>query len=72
MKRILLISLCLSIAFAAYSVGQTVSIPDQEVILEGCATNSEYFGQEFSLAGWNGDLNGGEYKVIWLEMSASW
>ena len=72
MKKIILISLSLAMSFAAYNVGQTVSIPDQNVVLEGCASNSEYYGQEFSLAGWNGDLNGGEYKVIWLEMSASW
>ena len=72
MKRILLISLFISASFAVYNVGQTVSTSDQNVTLEGCATNSDYYGEEVKLADWNGDVNGGEYHVIWLEMSASW
>ena len=71
-KKILLSCLLLSASFAVYSVGQTVSNSDQNITLEGCSTNSEYYGQEFKLADWNGELNGGDYKVIWLEMSASW
>ena len=54
-------------------MGQTVSISDQNVILDVCDQTTEYFiGDEIRLADWNGDLNGGEYYVIWLEMSASW
>tara|TARA_Y100000590_G_C15624772_1_gene978941 strand:- start:735 stop:953 length:219 start_codon:yes stop_codon:yes gene_type:complete len=72
MKKIILLSMLLSVSFAVYNVGQTVSTSDQNVTLEGCSTTSDYYGQEFKLADWNGDLNGGEYHVIWLEMSASW
>ena len=72
MKKITFVFLLLSLTFAVYNVGQTVSTSDQNVSLEGCASNSEFYGQEFKLADWNGDLNGGEYRVIWLEMSASW
>ena len=72
MKKILLISLFVSASFAVYNVGQTVSTSDQNVVLEGCSTNSDYYGEEFKLADWNGAVNGGEYHVIWLEMSASW
>ena len=72
MKKILLISLFVSASFAVYNVGQSVSTSDQNVTLEGCASNSDYYGESFKLADWNGALNGGEYKVIWLEMSASW
>lgn len=72
MKKIIMLSMLLSVSFAVYNVGQTVSTSDQNVVLEGCSTSSDYYGQEFKLADWNGDLNGGEYHVIWLEMSASW
>ena len=72
MKKILIISLLLTASFAVYNVGQTVSTSDQNIVLEGCDTNSEYYGEDFKLADWNGDLNGGEYHVIWLDMSASW
>ncbi len=72
MKKVIMLSIFLSASFAVYNVGQTVSTSDQNVVLEGCSTSSDYYGQEFKLADWNGDLNGGEYHVIWLEMSASW
>ena len=29
-------------------------------------------GDTFKLADWNGDLNGGQYHVIFIDMSASW
>ena len=73
MRKVILLSIMLSASFAVYNVGQTVSNSDQTVVLEGCSTSSEYYGQEFKLADWNGNLNErGEYHVIWLEMSASW
>ena len=72
MKKAIMLSILLSASFAVYNVGQTVSTSDQNVTLEGCATNSDYYNVPFKLSDWNGDLNGGEYHVIWLEMSASW
>ena len=71
-KIIFLVIVNMSLIFPVYNVGQTVSTSDQNVTLEGCATNSDYYGEEVKLADWNGDVNGGEYHVIWLEMSASW
>ena len=78
MKKIITLSLLLSLTFAVYNLGDTVSITDQNITLEGCADEwnnepSNYIGEEFKLADWNGALNeSGEYHVIWLEMSASW
>ena len=72
MKKAIIMSILLSASFAVYNVGQTVSTSDQNVTLDGCATNSPFYGEEYNLTGWNGDMNGGEYHVIWLEMSASW
>ena len=63
----------ISFIFPVYNVGDTVTISDQNVTLSVCDQTSEYsVGEEASLASWNGDLNGGDYHVIWLEMSASW
>tara|TARA_B100000131_G_scaffold312737_1_gene347208 strand:- start:621 stop:839 length:219 start_codon:yes stop_codon:yes gene_type:complete len=72
MKKSILVSILLSVSFAVYNVGQTVSTSDQNVTLQGCSSISDYYNQEFKLADWNGATNGGDYRVIWLEMSASW
>jgi len=63
----------ISFVFPVYDVGDVVSTSDQNITLSVCDQTSEYsVGDEVSLASWNGDLNGGDYHVIWLEMSASW
>ena len=73
MKKIIVVFILASLTFAVYNVGQTVSISDQNVILNVCDETSEYsMNDPIKLADWNGELNGGNYHVIWLEMSASW
>ena len=50
-----------------------LDIIKKNIKLNVCDETSEYsIGQDISLSQWNGDLNGGSYHVIWLEMSASW
>jgi len=73
LKNIFILFISISLSFAVYTTGQTISISDQNVTLDVCDATSEYsIGDPVKLADWNGDLNGGDYKVIWLEMSASW
>ena len=73
MKKIIIIFILISLTFAVYNVGQTVSVSDQNVTLNVCDATSEYsMNDPIKLADWNADLNGGNYHVIWLEMSASW
>ncbi len=73
LRNILVLFISVSFSFAVYTTGQTVSISDQNITLNVCDATSEYsIGDPVKLADWNGDLNGGDYKVIWLEMSASW
>ena len=56
-----------------YCAGEQVSISDQNAIHVVGAGYEEYApGDAFSLADWNGDLNGGNYHVIFIDMSASW
>ena len=46
---------------------------DQNVTLNVCDETSEYsVNDPIKLSDWNGELNGGNYHVILLEMSASW
>ena len=56
-----------------YSIGDTLMIEDQNALYPVCNGSGNYqTGDSFSFADLNGNLNGGDYKVIWLEMSASW
>ena len=73
MKKILITILIISSIYAVYDVGDVLSTSDQNIELNVCAQNSDYnVGDPLRLSDWNGDLNGGDYHVIWLEMSASW
>jgi hypothetical protein len=61
----------LSFAHATYyNVGQTVTSSDQNIAFDVCY--GDYSSSTLSLADFNGDLNGGNYKVIHIDMSASW
>lgn len=72
-KSILLMMLLFSFAFSAYSVGQTVSISDQNTTMETCYAGNGYNnGDSWKLIDWNGAQNGGQYNVIYIEMHASW
>mgnify|MGYP001195105924 FL=1 len=77
MKKIILLVIAnLSLIFASYSVGQTVSISDQQISRDVCYASdfdSNYnVGDAFSLYNLNGLYNGGQYHVIFLDMSATW
>ena len=72
MKKIIIIIL-FSFSFAVYNVGQTVSQSDQNVSKSTCYAGNEYeVNDNWKLADWNGDVNGGTYNVMFLEMSATW
>ena len=66
--------LMLSFTFAAYSVGQTVSISDQQQNLTVC-NGEEPNGETdtyMQMYDYNGDVNGGHYYVFHIDMAASW
>ena len=74
MKKVTLI-LFFTICFSgSYSEGQIVNIGDQTREFDICyAPNLDPNGDGvFQLAELNGDLNGGQYYVTVIEMSASW
>ena len=77
MKKIILITITsISLVFSSYSVGQTVSVSDQQLTKEICYASdfdSGYnVGDDFSLYDLNGEYNGGNYHVMFFDMSATW
>tara|TARA_B110000438_G_scaffold225966_1_gene220105 strand:+ start:204 stop:419 length:216 start_codon:yes stop_codon:yes gene_type:complete len=71
MKYLYLLSLLLfSTLFAVYEVGEQISSADQNISFDICS--GDYPTSTLSLSDFNGDLNGGNYKVIHIDMSASW
>ena len=74
MVRILhIIVLLLSISFA-YEVGETISMPHQNTDFPICYAPELDPNNDgvFNFSEYNGDLNGGQYYVIFLEMMATW
>lgn len=73
MKNIikLILSTCLiSFAFSVYNVGQTVTMSDQNETFTVCY--GDHDSEILTLADFNGALNGGSYKLIHIDMAASW
>ena len=58
----------------AYEVGETISMAHQNFDFDICYAPELDPNNDgvFNFAEYNGDLNGGEYYVIFLEMMATW
>tara|TARA_Y100000590_G_scaffold438645_1_gene561711 strand:- start:607 stop:828 length:222 start_codon:yes stop_codon:yes gene_type:complete len=73
MKNIIFSILIVGVSFAYYEMGEFVSVEDQNLSKSTCFPGNGYdVGDQWSMADWNGALNGGDYNVIFLEMSATW
>jgi len=56
-----------------YSIGDTLSIYDQNLSFEVChGENPTIEGEIFKFSDLNGDLNGGDYNIILISMNATW
>tara|TARA_Y100000588_G_C14065094_1_gene843264 strand:+ start:131 stop:349 length:219 start_codon:yes stop_codon:yes gene_type:complete len=53
-----------------YEVGDSVSNVHQEIPYPVC--HGEYPTDNLQLSQFNGEINGGNYKIIWIEMLATW
>ena len=73
-KLLIIFSSCFSMLSAqTYCAGDQVSIAHQNINNEVCAGFEGYeTGDAFKLSDYNGDLNGGNYHIILIDMSASW
>ena len=55
-----------------YCAGDQVSTVDQNISHEVCAGYEDYeTGDTFKLSDYNGYLNGGNYHIIFIDLSAS-
>ena len=54
---------------SAYNVGDYVNMVDQEKEFDVCYGSTDEY---LKLSNYNGDLNGGLYHVIHIDMTASW
>ena len=68
-----LIFILISFSFA-YEVGETISVGHQNMDFEICYAPELDPNNDgvFNFSEYNGDLNGGQYYVIFLEMMATW
>ena len=56
-----------------YCAGEQISSQDQNRQFEVCYASMEYNeGDSWSLADYNGELNGGNYNILFIDMGATW
>jgi len=72
-NKLNLILIIINISFA-YDVGETISLFHQNTDFDICYAPELDPNNDgvFNFAEYNGELNGGEYHVIFIEMAASW
>ena len=65
---------CFSLLSAqTYCAGEQISLTHQNQGHEVCAGFEDYAnGDTFKLSDYNGEINGGNYHIIFIDMSASW
>ncbi|MFQ6677830.1 MAG: redoxin domain-containing protein [Fidelibacterota bacterium] len=69
MKVLTLLTLFVSIMFSqSYELGSKISLDHQYVEIKACANDSGYT----LLSQYNGEINGGEYHIIWLNFFTTW
>ena len=73
-RHFLIFSLISSFSFSNYSVGQTLSLTDQNTSIGICSGENPHTGSttSFKISDLNGDLNGGDYYVFHIDLAASW
>ncbi len=71
MKTIILTVVLWTAAFSqTYQIGEILSENDQNTVFDVCY--GDYPESQFSFADLNGAVNGGNYYVTVVEMSATW
>ena len=75
MKKIFLLILSLSsfVFSQTYCAGDQINTTDQNTNFEVCYASGDYqIGDNWSLSDLNGDLNGGNYHITFVDMAATW
>ena len=73
-RYLITFSTFIGLIFASvYDVGDIVSDSHQNIIKSTCYAGNGYeVNDNWKLADWNGATNGGNYTVIFIDMSATW
>ena len=74
-KYILLLPLfCINVLYSqTYCAGEQISMNHQMQEFDVCYGSGDYQeGDSWKLADFNGALNGGDYRIIFIDMSATW
>lgn len=69
-KRIYILLLLMASTMYGYGLGDQVSEFDQNISFDVCS--GEYPSNQLSLADFNGATNGGNYHILFIDISASW
>ena len=74
MKNIFILSISIiSLLVLKLIAGDQISLEHQnEEHIVGAGFEDYEVGDIFKLSDWNGALNGGQYHIIFVDMSASW
>jgi len=64
---IFLVNLAIS---SVYNIGDNITAEHQNIIFDICYSEDEQ--NSLKLSDFNGNDNGGNYKVIWIDMAATW
>ena len=64
---IFLVNLAIS---SVYNIGDNITAEHQNIIFDICYSEEEQ--NSLKLSDFNGDGNGGNYKIIWIDMAATW
>jgi len=72
--RVLYILIISTFLFSStYDIGDIVSNEHQSIEKNTCYAGNGYeINDLWTLGDWNGAFNGGDYNVIFIDMSASW
>ncbi len=73
-RYIITILTAIGLSFASvYDVGDYISDTHQNITKSTCYAGNGYeVNDNWKLADWNGATNGGNYTVIFIDMSATW
>ena len=73
MRFLLTSILFVGLLYSSYEEGEFVSEDDQNITQLTCYARNDYgVDDPWKLSDWNGELNGGHYNIIYIEMAASW
>ena len=66
-----------SIIISSYDIGELINFEDQNIQFDICHGANEHGhgngnSPKLSLSEFNGDLNGGDFHVIMIDIAASW